>query len=127
MSGSFILFFFGMKRPVNTVFVENLTSSQHLEKEDEMRGYTLVFGALRSAAVSTAASVARIRTHLRGRLGAEHPWTNTGANCVETARTHSGAVAARNRKSPGSGELVFSTADRAGFVSAIKADEFSPR
>ena len=37
-----------------------------------MRGYTLVFDALRSAALSMAASGARISTHLRDRLGDDH-------------------------------------------------------
>lgn len=54
MSGSFILFSFGNETAVNTVFVENLTSSQYLEKEDELRGYTLASDALRSAALSMA-------------------------------------------------------------------------
>jgi transcriptional regulator with XRE-family HTH domain len=72
MSGSFVLFSFGNETTVNTVFVENLTSSEHLEKEDELRGYTLVFDALRSAALSTAASGARILTHLRDRRGDDH-------------------------------------------------------
>jgi hypothetical protein len=61
MSGSFVLFSFGSERSVSTVFVENLTSSQYLEGDDELRGYALVFDALRSAALSPAASADRIR------------------------------------------------------------------
>lgn len=61
MSGSFVLFSFGSERAVSTVFVEHLTSSQYLEGDDELLGYSLVFDALRSAALSPAASVERIR------------------------------------------------------------------
>ena len=68
MSGSFVLFSFGSERAVSTVFVENLTSSQYLEMDQELRGYTLVFDALRSAALSPAASAARIRQRLEQRL-----------------------------------------------------------
>ena len=64
MSGSFVMFSFGRERSVSTVFVENLTSSQYLERDQELRGYTLVFDALRSAALSPAASAARIRQRL---------------------------------------------------------------
>ncbi len=64
MSGSFVMFSFGSERSVSTVFVENLTSSQYLEGDQELRGYTLVFDALRSAALSPAASAARIRQRL---------------------------------------------------------------
>jgi hypothetical protein len=52
MCGSFVMFSFGSERSVSTVFVENLTSSQYLEMDQELRGYTLVFDALRSAALS---------------------------------------------------------------------------
>ena len=64
MSGSFVMFGFGRERSVSTVFVETLTSSQYLERDQELRGYTLVFDALRSAALSPAASAARIRQRL---------------------------------------------------------------
>jgi len=64
MSGSFVMFSFGSERAVSTVFVENLTSSQYLEMDEELRGYTLVFDALRSAALSPPASAARIRQRL---------------------------------------------------------------
>ena len=67
MSGSFVTFSFGSERSVNTVFVENLTSSQYLERDQELRGYTLVFDALRSAALSPAASATRIRQRLEQR------------------------------------------------------------
>jgi hypothetical protein len=72
MSGSFVLFSFGSERTVSTAFVENLTSSQYLEAEEELRGYTLVFDALRSEALSPAASVIRIREHLRDHGGDDH-------------------------------------------------------
>lgn len=67
MSGSFVMFSFGSERSVSTVFVETLTSSQYLEGDQELRGYTLVFDALRSAALSPAASAARIRQRLEQR------------------------------------------------------------
>ena len=67
MSGSFVLFSFGSERVVSTIFLESLTSSQYLEKEQELRGYTLVFDALRSAALSPAASAARIGQFLEHR------------------------------------------------------------
>jgi len=67
MSGSFVMFSFGSERSVSTVFVENLTSSQYLEGDQELRGYTLVFDALRSAAFSPATSAARIRQRLEQR------------------------------------------------------------
>src|ERR1039457_2099531 len=46
---------------LDAVFVESLTSSHYLEGEDELRGYSLVFDALRSAALSPRASAQRIR------------------------------------------------------------------
>src|SRR6266700_2631992 len=64
MSGSFVMFSFGSERAVSTVFVDNLTSSQYLELDQELRGYTLVFDALRSAALSPTASATRIRQRL---------------------------------------------------------------
>jgi transcriptional regulator with XRE-family HTH domain len=67
MSGSFVMFSFGREQSVSTVFVENLTSSQYLERDQELRGYTLVFDALRSAALSPAASAMRIRQRLEQR------------------------------------------------------------
>ena len=67
MSGSFVMFSFGSERSVSTVFIENLTSSQYLERDQELRGYTLIFDALRSAALSPAASAARIRQRLEQR------------------------------------------------------------
>ncbi len=67
MSGSFVMFSFGSERSVSTVFVETLTSSQYLERDEELRGYTLVFDALRSAALSPAASAARTRQRLEQR------------------------------------------------------------
>lgn len=72
MSGSFVLFSFGSERTVSTAFVENLTSSQYLEGEEELRGYTLVFDALRSAALSPTASANRIRKHLHDLGGDDH-------------------------------------------------------
>jgi transcriptional regulator with XRE-family HTH domain len=67
MAGSFVMFSFGSERSVSTVFVEHLTSSQYLEMDQELRGYTLVFDALRSAALSPAASATRIRQRLEQR------------------------------------------------------------
>jgi transcriptional regulator with XRE-family HTH domain len=67
MCGSFVMFSFGSERSVSTVFVENLTSSQYLEMDQELRGYTLIFDALRSAALSPAASATRIRQRLEQR------------------------------------------------------------
>jgi hypothetical protein len=67
MSGSFVTFSFGSERSVSTVFVETLTSSQYLEGDQELRGYTLVFDALRSAALSPAASAVRISQRLEQR------------------------------------------------------------
>jgi transcriptional regulator with XRE-family HTH domain len=67
MSGSFVMFSFGREQSVSTVFVETLTSSQYLERDQELRGYTLVFDALRSAALSPAASAMRIRQQLEQR------------------------------------------------------------
>ncbi len=67
MSGSFVMFSFGSERSVSTVFVETLTSSQYLEGDQELRGYTLVFDALRSAALSPASSATRIRQRLEQR------------------------------------------------------------
>ena len=67
MSGSFVMFSFGSERSVSTVFVETLTSSQYLERDQELSGYTLVFDALRSAALSPSASVMRIGQQLEQR------------------------------------------------------------
>lgn len=67
MSSSFVTFSFGSERSVSTVFVENLTSSQYLEMDQELRGYTLIFDALRSAALSPTASATRIRQRLEQR------------------------------------------------------------
>ena len=67
MSGSFVLFSFGSNPAVSTVFVEHLTSSQYLEQEDELLGYTLVFDTLRSAALSTEESAAHLDRHVRER------------------------------------------------------------
>jgi transcriptional regulator with XRE-family HTH domain len=67
MSGSFVMFSFGREQSVSTVFVETLTSSQYLERDQELRGYTLVFDALRSAALGPAASAMRIRQQLEQR------------------------------------------------------------
>jgi transcriptional regulator with XRE-family HTH domain len=67
MSGSFVMFSFGSERSVSTVFVETLTSSQYLERDQELSGYTLVFDALRSAALSPTASAMRIGQQLEQR------------------------------------------------------------
>lgn len=67
MSGSFVLFSFGSELTTSTVFVENLTSSQYLEREEELFGYTLVFDILRSAALGTTESAQRLDKLIRQR------------------------------------------------------------
>jgi transcriptional regulator with XRE-family HTH domain len=64
LSESFVMFSFGREWSVSTVFVEMLTGGQYLEKDEELRGYTLVFDALRSAALSPAASATLVRQYV---------------------------------------------------------------
>ncbi len=54
------------------------------------------------------------------------PWrkssySNTGANCVEVARTRSGKVAVRDSKNPDGGVLSFSPDERKTFVAKFQA------
>jgi Domain of unknown function (DUF397) len=54
------------------------------------------------------------------------PWrkssySNTGANCVEIARTRSGQVAVRDSKDPEGAVLTFSLDEWSGFVAKIQA------
>lgn len=44
-------------------------------------------------------------------------------NCVEVAGNLSDAVAVRDSKRPGVGSLVFSRAEWAAFVTAVRADQ----
>src|ERR1017187_520791 len=67
MAFSFVMFSFGREQSVSTVFVENLTSSQYLKTDQELRASTLVFDALRRAPPSQAASAMRIRQRLEQR------------------------------------------------------------
>jgi len=54
------------------------------------------------------------------------PWrkssySNTGANCVEVARTRSGMVAVRDSKNPGGGALSFSLDQWKTFIARVQA------
>jgi hypothetical protein len=62
LSGPFVLFSFAVANDTGVVFLENLTSSLYLEMSDEVAGYTLVFDALRSAALNPADSFDYIAT-----------------------------------------------------------------
>jgi len=53
------------------------------------------------------------------------PWrkssySNTGANCVEVATTHSGKIAVRDSKDPEGGALRFSRDEWQAFVAGIR-------
>ena len=53
------------------------------------------------------------------------PWrkssySNTGANCVEVARTRSGKVAVRDSRNPGDRALSFSPAEWQTFVTKVQ-------
>jgi len=53
------------------------------------------------------------------------PWRkssycNTGANCVEVARTRSGKVAVRDSKNPQGGALIFSLDAWKAFVAKVQ-------
>lgn len=57
------------------------------------------------------------------------PWTkssysNSGANCVEVARTFWGTVAVRDSKHPCGPELRFTPGEWKAFVSGVKLGEF---
>ncbi len=54
------------------------------------------------------------------------PWrkssySNTGANCVEVARTRSSKVAVRDSRNPGDGALSFSPDEWQTFVAKVQA------
>jgi len=54
------------------------------------------------------------------------PWrkssySNSGANCVEVARTRSGKIAVRDSKNPGSGTLNFIPDEWQTFVAKVQA------
>jgi len=54
------------------------------------------------------------------------PWrkssySNTGANCVEVARTRSGKVAVRDSRNPGDGALSFGPDEWQTFVAKVQA------
>jgi Domain of unknown function (DUF397) len=54
------------------------------------------------------------------------PWrkssySNTGANCVEVARTRSGKVAVRDSRNPGDGVLSFGPDEWQTFVAKVQA------
>lgn len=65
MSGPFVMFSFDRHAKADTVFLENLTSSHYLEKPEELAGYTFVFDALRTAALSSEDSATFIDKLLR--------------------------------------------------------------
>jgi hypothetical protein len=53
------------------------------------------------------------------------PWrkssySNSGANCVEVARTHSGKVAVRDSRNPDAGALRFSPDEWQAFVTKVQ-------
>ena len=53
------------------------------------------------------------------------PWrkssySNSGANCVEVARTRSGKVAVRDSRNPGDGALSFSPHEWQAFVARVQ-------
>lgn len=59
------------------------------------------------------------------------PWvkssySNTGANCVETARTMGGAIVIRDSKDPDGAKLIFSPADWHSFAARVKSDRHGP-
>jgi len=54
------------------------------------------------------------------------PWrkssySNSGANCVEVAKTRSGKVAVRDSRSPGDSALTFSRDEWQTFVAKVQA------
>jgi Domain of unknown function (DUF397) len=59
------------------------------------------------------------------------PWrksshSNSGANCVEIARTRSGTVAVRDSKDPEGAVLTFSPDEWRGFVATVQAGASHP-
>ena len=51
-----------------------------------------------------------VRTFLKHAANTSH--SNTGANCVEVARTRSGKIAMRDSRNPDGGALSFSPLDK---------------
>jgi len=59
------------------------------------------------------------------------PWrkssySNSGANCVEIARTRSGKVAVRDSRNPGDGPLSFRPGEWQAFVAKVREGNNSP-
>jgi hypothetical protein len=57
-------------------------------------------------------------------LWAKSSHSNTGANCVEVARTSLGHVAVRDSKDPHGPQLRFTLDEWTAFVSGIRSGEF---
>jgi hypothetical protein len=55
---------------------------------------------------------------------AKSSYSNTGANCVEVARTSLRHVAIRDSKDPGGPKLRFTPDEWTAFVSGIRSGEF---
>lgn len=55
---------------------------------------------------------------------AKSSYSNTGANCLEVARTSLGHVAVRDSKDPGGPQLRFTIDEWTAFASAIKSGDF---
>ena len=58
-----------------------------------------------------------VRTFLKHAANTSH--SNTGANCVEVARTRSGMIAMRDSRNPDGGVLSFSPDEWQTFVATI--------
>jgi uncharacterized protein DUF397 len=55
---------------------------------------------------------------------AKSSYSNSGANCVEVARTSLGRVAVRDSKDPSGPQLRFTVDEWTAFASAIRSGEF---
>ena len=55
---------------------------------------------------------------------AKSSYSNSGANCVEVARTSLGQVAVRDSKDPRGPQLRFTLDEWTAFVSGIRSGEF---
>ncbi len=60
-----------------------------------------------------------VRTFLKHAANTNH--RNTGANCVEVARTRSGMIAVRDSRNPDAEALSFSPDERQAFIATIQA------
>ena len=60
-----------------------------------------------------------VRTFLKHAANTSH--SNTGANCVEVARTRSGKIAVRDSRNPDGGALSFSPDKWQAFVAKVQA------